>query len=426
MTALAAPAALPREISRPLWITAIGLFCFLLLIMIWAIYAPIATTVRVSGSFASSRLSYDIQHPFGGRIEQVFVSLHQVVAKNDPLFLLDVNSSRSALAEIETQLDTLNTETSIIQYFLDKPSTPSPKNSFITLQYYEAQRALKSKIDTKEQAIIAANARLQTASQGLAMLKQRQAILHERSLDSHDLVARGIVTRKADEALTDTILNLGSQIAEEESREISLRAEIAQSKIAIDTLRAEYRLALVKKLNANTARLPELRQQALRLQSEISSALVRSPVAGKITSLKYDTAQMYAGKGQTLVTLAQKLDHPVPHLKVPITLIDQIHPGMTGTLTIPALPQRKMPKIRVTLTSIAPEATKTPDGQAEYYLALATINQDDLQAAARRMGAAFHLATDMPVMVSLEGRETTMYRYLFGAFANLFTDALQD
>jgi len=422
-------ANLPATITRPLWVSASGLFSFLVVLILWSIYAPMATTIRANGSFASSRPSYDIQHPFGGRIQKVFVALHETVTKNSPLFLLDVDNKRKSLSETQLQVAALNGENRIIKQYLttDNPIDPfGVVPGFLQQQYHEARLVLDAKMASNTAAAATAQERLQTVKNSIALLEERKMLYFDRSKRRENLVSRGIVAQKENDALKDTILSLGSELEDKYSLMISLKAEAAQTTAAVKILHSEYRKELIVKLNANIRRSPELRRQIANLQYEIDIATVRAPINGKVIALNFSTQQMYAGKGQTLATLAQNLDHPVVHMKVPVGAIDQVYNGMSGVLTIPALPQRDMPKIRLLITSLSPEAQKDTDGLPEHYLAIAKINPDDLKRAKRQMGSNLRLSTDMPVSVALEGRKTTMYQYLFGAFANLFTDALQD
>ena len=161
------------------------------------------------------------------------------------------------------------------------------------------------------------------------------------------MVSRGLLRKQEREILTDAILTVGSELAEQNALAISLETEARQSEIALDTFTSEYRAGLVSRLNSNAQRLPDLRRQISRLRSEIGSAMVLAPISRTVVSLQFDTAQMYAGKGQTLTTLAQLLEKPVLHLTIPVTAVDQVYVGMQGKLTIPALSQRDMPEVKL-------------------------------------------------------------------------------
>jgi multidrug efflux pump subunit AcrA (membrane-fusion protein) len=58
---------------------ALAVIIFLGGVGLWSALAPIATTLRISGTLVSTKPSFDIQHPFGGLVTDVLVSLHQSV-----------------------------------------------------------------------------------------------------------------------------------------------------------------------------------------------------------------------------------------------------------------------------------------------------------------------------------------------------------
>ncbi len=164
----------------------------------------------------------------------------------------------------------------------------------------------------------------------------------------------------------------------------------------------------------------------MALDDEINSAIIRSPISGTAVYVGYNTNQMYVARGTTLVSIAQDLTKPVVQLLIPTQAIDQVAIGMVGKLTIPSILQRNLPQIRITLISISPDAVKDSEGKPTGYRAHASIEKEDLNTAIESLNGNLHLATDMPVMASLEGRKVTFSQYLIGPFFKIFDGAFQD
>ena len=135
---------------------------------------------------------------------------------------------------------------------------------------------------------------------------------------------------------------------------------------------------------------------------------------------------MYAPRGTTLLTLSQTLKDPSVSFTIPTQAIDQVRVGMEGSLTIPALPQRNLPKVRLRLTAVSPDAKRDQDGNVLGYAAKAQIFSEDMAKIVAAMDGDLHLATDMPVSVALEGRTVTFAQYLFAPFMTIFEGSLQD
>lgn len=158
----------------------------------------------------------------------------------------------------------------------------------------------------------------------------------------------------------------------------------------------------------------------------IESAIVRSPVDEIVLLLSFDTERMYAPRRTTLLTLSQPLRDSSVNFTIPTQAIDQVRVGMEGALTIPALPQRDLPKVRIRLDAISLDAKRDRDGNVLGYPATAQIYSEDMDRIIVAMDGDLHLATDMPVSVALEGRKVTFAQYLFALFMAIFKGSLQD
>ena len=230
----------------------------------------------------SSKPRYELQHPFGGKISQVFVKLHETVAEGDPILLLDVRTQQQTLRETEAQLSRILHENNIIREYLHPKSelrASKDDSDFLQLQYREAETAFQSKLLAQKNATRSSRARLDAVSQGILYLQERRELLKTRVDEKQDLVSRGLLRKQEREILTDAILTVGSELAEQNALAISLETEARQSEIALDTFTSEYRAGLVSRLNSNAQRLPDLRRQISRLRSEIGSAMVLAPIS---------------------------------------------------------------------------------------------------------------------------------------------------
>ncbi|MEM9852342.1 MAG: HlyD family efflux transporter periplasmic adaptor subunit [Pseudomonadota bacterium] len=424
--------ALPRSVSRPLILATMARFGALALLAIWATTAPLATTIRASGTLVSAHPAYDIQHAHGGRIGRVHVTLQETVRAGDTLFELDVETQRLSLAHLRQQITRLETENAVIRDLLNLgdagPTLPAddPGARAVKMRYADLRGQLALDIAAAEQAQHAAQVRTQALEAGIESLGARVAAMEATARQRDRLVKRGIMTKSDAETREDLRLSVAAQIAAQEADLAAARDQADQARIRAERLRSQYRLTLLDRLTANDSRLPDLRRQAVELGAEITSAVISAPISGTVVALDYDTDRMYVPRGTTLVTLSQTLEAPAVRVIVPTNAIDQVRLGMEGQLTIPSLPQRNLPQISIKLTAISPDAQKDRDGNALGYAARATIAPEDLAALDAALGGELHLATDMPVSVALAGRTVTFAEYLVAPFFRIFEGAIQD
>ncbi len=421
---------MPTEITRPLQLAFISLSIAILCLMAWAIFAPLSTTIRANGTLVSAKPSYDIQHSFGGRIRQVLVKAQSQVEKGQILFELDVATQVKGLSEVKIQIANIEAENAVIRQILTATDTDKilkiPPNDLINARYYEQRRQLKLDINAELQTANANRKRASSIEDGISILVMRRRVRSERSVNLNALVQKGLLSKAQEELQSDQVLSLEGEINEQEEQLASVQNQADQAVLNTQKLKTKFRLSLLSRQFENTKLLPNLRRQSLALEDEIDSAVIRSPVSGTVVFLGYDTNQMYAAKGTTLVTLSQALDQPIVQMLIPTQTIDQVRVGMSGTLTVTSLPQRNLSKIRVRLKSISPDAAKDNDGNPTGYPAQATIIGDDLQQAVAGLHGGLHLIADMPVSVALEGRKTTFSQYLVTPFFTMFDGAIQD
>ena len=152
---------------------------------------------------------------------------------------------------------------------------------------------------------------------------------------------------------------------------------------------------------------------------------MRAPIAGTVTDIGFASAEMFAPRGATLLSLAQPLDQPHLSITVPVGQIDQLRTGMTGKLTIPGLPQRNLPPASARISALSPRAEQDQEGNPVAYRGIAETNPEELVQLASAIRPA-ELSEDMPVMLTVETRQSTFFRYLLSPVGAAFRNAFQD
>ncbi|MEP3295771.1 MAG: HlyD family efflux transporter periplasmic adaptor subunit [Pseudoruegeria sp.] len=422
---------LPRDILKPVQRAGVGLFIAGVLLVIWACYAPLSTTVRASGTLVSSRPSFDLQHPHNGRVASVDVMLHDEVSEGQILIQLDVAPQKEALSQIEQLISHIEAENAAIETVLTAETLadltlPDDQSPTISAHYLEMRANLQLELETVEEEARSARQQAEAIHQRLDILTTRRDIMAQRAVHLDSLSQKGLIAVTQTENHRNLFLDLQADLVNEQSDLAATEASIRRIAIEHKRHSADFRLTLLQKKLSNEAQLPELRRSEVNIRDEVAQSAIRAPVSGSIVALHFDTKRMFIPRGTTLLTIAQPLEQPFVNVIIPLQAIDQTRAGMAGALTISSLPQRNLPKIRVTLISIAHDAILDQNGTPTGYRGRATINPDDLNLAAERLNGELSLSADMPVSVAFEGRKTTFSEYLVEPFLTIFKDALQD
>lgn len=416
---------LPQLITRPLWFATAGLIAALFLVILWAVTAPLATTIRANGVLISETPTYQIQHQFGGKIDKVHVKLHSNVQQGQVLFSLNVESQKVTLDNLSKQSQVIKDENTIINQLL-LGQIPDIVNQPLNDHYrtISQQNALEVKAIyfTKTAAFDQATA----TKLGHEILLERQNAIQARLDNLNSLFAKGIATSELVEQTTDQLLQVKGEISDSNINSLTLEQQIIQANIKSEKLKSDFRLFLQNKKHDNEMKLFDMSARIFALDDEISNAIIKSPILGTIVAIGFNTEQMYASRGETLAKLSKVLKKPVVQVTIPTQAIDQVYQGMKGELTILSLSQRNLPKVRIKLKSISPDALKDDQGMPIGYQAQADLLTADLNAIENSLGGKLRLSSDMPVSVALTGRSITFFNFLIAPFFEIFKSSLED
>lgn len=418
---------------RPLHIGFACVVAGVTLFVFWAALAPLATSIPTQGHLNASRPSFDVQHPYGGKIAEIHIREHATVTEGALLITLDVTQEQAERAALQRALTQMMEERAAIRAAV--AGQLSDMQGIDALRD-PAQMAIR-RMQNMEKAMWL-RARMSSAQKHA--LEERAAFL-ARSISQREAQQRSMMARKARyeglraqgafraadiDALSEDILELDSALERDRAERASLRNQALQAEMQATREQVEHRQQLLDRLAQLEEAIPRLQRQVLGLSARIDQADIRAPEAGIVAALFYDTAAMVVARGDTVLTLSRPTErHQISFIANP-QVIDQLHVGMRGQLTVAALPQRSHPRVSATITSLSPEARRNSDGAVVGYDGVAEIDAEDHAALLAQLGDDATLTTDMPVSVVFAGRQTTFGAYLMEPFWDFLEKAMQD
>ncbi len=417
---------LPSSISRPLFGAAVLLLVLIITVVLWAVCVPIAITIHASGTLISSIPNYEIQHPYGGQISWVDVKAQDHIETGQVLLRINVQNEQMNLIELDAQIETAALELDEIETLLSDRFIPEDLNEMVDGQFVQQRKSIEIRKKLRVQSVHSLNARIRSGRQQIAFLEQRAKLLSQLEKNQRRLKVKGLTLFSDTARISDELLQVSGDLEQQRSAVLALRLEAEQAENESELLLFDFRAEIMERQKQNQTKLAELRQRRVALLDVIEHSEIVAPVSGQIQSLSFDTTQMYADRGETLLIVSQRLQKPKVKLLIPVNAIDQVFTGITGKLVIRSLPNRDVPELNIIVISIAPEADKDQDGNTIGYSATAEIEAKDLAQAHKVLKDRLRLSIDMPVNVSLSGRETTFASYLISPFLNIFSKALQD
>lgn len=380
----------------------------------WAAFAPITSTLQIPGSVNTVQPVVDLQSLEGGRIAEVLVRPLGEVAKGQLILRFDVSSATENRRATSRQIAMLEAElygTETMRLRNLPTTTPADDVETVLIEVanrHESYRADRNRLMAE---IDASRSRSETLLQEIATQAVLVSIAENRAVRMRSLVAQGLRPDSdladAEERLAAATLALQSR----KSEKLDADNRTAATQNAVAAHQAEFAVTIAAIRRKDSERLIELRLKLTELDALIRHSEIRAPVSGTVVNLPFDTPGDIARPGDVLAQISAPVEGVEIKLRIPVRYIDQVIPGKRGTILIPALPQRQMPRVEITVTAVASSAELDRDGNPAGYAALALIDPDDLEPVLRALGPDHNIARDMPVVVMLEGRATTPLGY---------------
>lgn len=426
MAELSANDGLPHAISRPLWRGATAILCFLVVFCIWSVIAPLATTLQLSGKLISARPTYELQHPHGGSIAEVYVNRHDTIEAGQPILRMDVSLEKTQLKTLQTTISDYEQENRIISAILNQETGQLEGTSLsVGWSYVESSRQADLQIEQQRTKAKNLTQQRHSLAKKINIAEQHLHIMLGRQNRVLDLAENGLVSVSDREVLSEQILILRSEIEGDRASLIATQGQAETAQTQAELIGFSMRERLLKTRDANAKHLQEKTQKYAALKQKVDQSVVRSPVQGTVSNVFFLAKGAYAARGATLASLTQPLEQPFVSFEIPVGQIDQVMPGMKGRLVLTSLPQRSMPKIDVSIAAISPRANLNENGIPISYTGRAELKSDALDQIMDAMTNAT-LVEDMPVQLLVEARETTLAGYIFRPFMDGLRSAVQD
>lgn len=402
----------PASVRRRIFLATGAAFATIGAILTWGATAQIATSVTIPGTVSSAQPVVPIQREVSGRVAKVHVSALAVVHQGDVLFTFDTADARTQLTAVSRQIAMLDDEVLAIAGGPTQAPVGASDTTGVVGREIADQRKAHDADMARVQAETVAALRESAALSGDILQQERLVSLQENNQIRADTLAeKGAKTLAERDIASEKLIAAQTLLLEKQSAKRAAADRVALLNMQARSLDANFRAELSARLRSATERLVDLRRKQAELQRQVAQALLTSPIDGTIAELKVQAAGQVVGAGEVLAEIAAPLQSVEIELTIPPRYVDQVTVGQKGVIMFPALPQRRMPRIEVTVTGLAGAAERDREGKVTTFLAKARANLDDLRAAARLLGADYRLMRDMPVVVLLQGHTISPLGY---------------
>lgn len=434
MTAALSPARPRTTLTRAGRMgTAISLGA-LVVLCLWASFTMISGAVIAQGEASVRGQPRTVQHLDGGILSEILVAngdavtAGQVIARLDPTLLtanLDIARSRlagslalAARLDVETaggdRLDPAQVAA------LPGAELADPQDLARQIDAQAAILVTRRDLHAGEAAQLQENlARLDAQALGI------QALIDARG-DQLALVEKELANL---EPLSAKGLIRDTQLLDAQRRQSELKGQLASDRadlgrIAVERRDAELKLAqsrhqeaekVATDLRAARAEVQELVPQILTTQAQLDRVDIRAPADGIVHEMQLTTTGGVLAAGQTLAQVVPVADGVEFDLRLEPRSIDEVHPGQTARIVLPAFDSHTTPQIFGEVASISPTSVTDPQTGRSFYRLRLTVPAAELD----RLGAR-NLVPGMPVEAYLQTGDRSVMAYLLHPLAVQF------
>ena len=401
------------------WIVLVGVGGFIL----WAFFAPLDKGVPLTGTVTVDTNRKAVQHRTGGIIDQIYVKEGDHVEAGQVLVRMNDVQVKAQAEITRTQLITARTvEARLIAERDEKDSIEYPdnlltmhndlriKNNIITQsQLFKSRRlAMQHEIAALDENIAGLTVQLKGLEASRNSKKQQLDLLQEQLNSMRDLAKDGFVPRNRVLELERTHVQLSGEIAAETGEIGRTQRQIAELKQRRIQRFQEHQKEVRQQLSDTQREADALSSQLIGQEFELANVLVKAPVEGIVVGINVFTQGGVIPPGFLLMDIVPSDDPLMITGRVPVHLIDKVHPGLHVDLIFSAFNQNKTPNIPGEVVQVSADRLTDERTEEPYYQLRVKVTPEGMKLLTHHQVRA-----GMPVDIFIKTGERSLMNYLF-------------
>lgn len=403
----------------------------------WSTLVTISGAVIAPGQVEVSQNRQVVQHLDGGVVQDIMVREGSLVTPGEVLLRLDGSSLYSELAILETRLFELSARRARLEAqsreagSLDFPS--ALKSAAATRRevaellegqqslFLRQRETLVQARELRQKQIEQIRSQMDGLSAQTAAIKAQIDLITSEAAVQQNLLKSGLTQSARVSSLGRELAQLNGQLGEMTSSRAQAASRITEIEIEIAAITSEHREQAEAELRNIASQELELFERRTALLEQIARLDVRAPAGGIVFGLKVTTPRSVIRSAEPLMYIVPQ-DRPLlVSARVPVTHIDEVHPGQQVHLVFSALPSRTAPSLFGQITLVSPDALVDERSGTSYYRIEVSINAKEVQNS---MGA--EIVPGMPVEAFIRTVDRTPLSYLMKPFTDYFRMAFRE
>lgn len=391
---------LARQIRQGGWLVAL----LVLLVLGWGGLARVSDAVIGQGAVVTQTGPQGVEHPQGGRIDQLLVREGDVVTRGQPLARLSPAAAEAAAAlsmvrtrELEARRRRLIAErdgSSLDVHEADPQMQAALLEETRTLA---GRRRLEvDKRRQLQQEIVQTRAEIAGLREQIAAGAAQRELIEVELVGMRRLYADGYATVTRVNALEREAHRLDGEQGAQRAAIARGEARIVQLRVQIDQTRSETAASVLEELAETQLQLEQARAQHQTDADAREHLLLRAPISGRIQQLVIRAPGGVLGPGEPLALVVPQSDRLIVETRIAPDRIDRVRTGQAVKVRFPAFAAATTPEFPGRVLRISPTVQKDESTGADFYLVAC-----ELRAGAHP--GLNRLKAGMPAEVHLQG-----------------------
>lgn len=405
----------------------------LLLVGIWACFAPLDEGVATGGVVQTEFRRKPIQHPITAVLSKVLVREGQAVKKGELLALLDENqvkanflvaqSSLLALAAANDRMRAEKTGSKQIAFssvlVLDKSDAAQEVMAGEERLFKSRKAALASDIAVLKQTVEGGENMERSLQAQLAGKQKQHEIVSEQITATRDLAKSGFVSRNKLLDEERTFAEVTSQIEELKFAIQKARAATAEARQRISQRDADYLREIDTRLSDGARDFAAISDRYIAAKAELQRTRLTAPSDGLVVNLLVQSEGAVVPEGAKLMEIVPQNEALIIDAQVPTELIDRIKTGQLVDVRFPGFVDAPFLAVQAKITTISADRVEETQNRPPYYPVKLALTPEALKMLNNRV-----VQPGMPVEIVIKTGERTMMAYLLKPLMRRLNTAL--
>lgn len=420
-----------RRYARIGWlIVLLGVGGFLL----WAGLAPLDKGVPAQGTVMVSGNRKAVQDMVGGIVDNVLVRNGDTVQAGQVLVRMNAVQARSqaemlrtryhSLKAVEARLIAQRDQTPGITFGPELNAVKGDVNVASVLQlqeqlFHTQRAALQSELNAIDQNIAGLRAQIQGLQATQESRKQQAGFLKEQLTGMRDLAKDGYVARNRLLELERSASQVTGDLAEATAGIIRAQRQISELEQRKAQRQQEFQREVRTQLTDTSREAEATGSQLQYAEFQLANTEVRAPVSGIVMGLNVFTDGGVVASGARLMDIVPEGEPLMVEVRVPVHLIDTVHPGLQVEMMFTAFNQRTTPHVPGTVHTVSADRyTDDKTGEPYYRMEAQVLPEGE------KLLSMHQIRPGMPVEVLVKTGERSMLNYLFRPILDRASTAL--